>query len=240
MLVKLVTGRGAKVVAVPAKAKRNTRQHSASSAQPRRCADIQPATASEAARLTRQDWINGAIRKLAQDSVAALRIDELASDLGVTKGSFYWHFHSREDLLDAVLESWRSLMVTRIKDLIGPANAAPLERLRNLLRIALAPQPDVPGGPFELTLRDWARRDVRVARLVREVDAERISFLEELYRTAGLNAAEAQVYAIAQMSFIIGSHTTAADSTDGTHAQRRRIAETLFIPNSLAGERKRP
>src|SRR5690606_11140066 len=109
---------------------------------------VAPKTPSaEDARLTRRDWSAGAIRKLAQDSVAALRIDELADELGVTKGSFYWHFRSREDLLEAVLESSRSLMVTRVKELIGPASTAPVERLRNLLRIALGSHPDVPRGP---------------------------------------------------------------------------------------------
>jgi AcrR family transcriptional regulator len=187
--------------------------------------------------LTRRDWINGAIRKLAEDSVAAFRIDELADELGVTKGSFYWHFRSREDLLDAVLHSWRSLMITRVKELIGPPTAAPLERLHNLLHIALAPHPDVPGGPFELTLRDWARRDSRVAKIVCEVDAERVAFLEELYCAAGLDTDRARLYAIAQMSFIIGSHTLSTDRGGGAYEQRRRIAETLFIPGPLEYER---
>jgi AcrR family transcriptional regulator len=196
-------------------------------------------TSAETSRLTRRDWINGAIRKLAEDSVAALRIDELADDLGVTKGSFYWHFRSREDLLAAVLDSWRSLMITRVKELIGPPTAAPLERLRNLLHIALAPHPDVPGGPFELTLRDWARRDPTVAKIVCEVDAERVAFLEELYRSAGLDVDDARVYAIAQMSFIIGSHTISADKSIGAYKRRRQIAETLFIPDHLERARQR-
>jgi AcrR family transcriptional regulator len=208
--------------------------------QPTRGRAAPKTPSAEEARLTRRDWIAVAIRKLAQDSVAALRIDELADELGVTKGSFYWHFRSREDLLDAVLESWRSLMVTRVKELIGPASTAPAERLRNLLRIALASHPDGPGGPFELTLRDWARRDARVARLVREVDAERIAFLEELYCAAGLDAARARVYALAQMSFVIGSHTILTDGKSRICQQRRRIAETLFIPRDLADEHHCP
>ena len=232
-------------VTAPTKAKRGKRRarvRTATRAAPatrRRAAGRRTTADAEAARLTRRDWINGTIRRLAQDSVAALRIDELADALGVTKGSFYWHFRNREDLLDAVLESWRSLMVTRVKELIGPADAPPLARLRNLLHLALTPHPDAPGGPFELTLRDWARRDARVAKLVREVDTERVAFLEELYRGAGLDSHRARVYALAQMSFIIGSNTIPADRTGNADAQRRRVAEMLFIPDALAGDRNR-
>ena len=60
---------------------------------------VKPQKASAEPPLARKDWIDAAIVMLAEDNVEALRVDTLAERLGVTKGSFYWHFKGREDLL---------------------------------------------------------------------------------------------------------------------------------------------
>jgi AcrR family transcriptional regulator len=193
---------------------------------------------TDQARLSRQDWIDGAIRKLSEDSVAALRVDELAEFLNVTKGSFYWHFQSREDLLDAVLSWWRATMTTEIKTMLEKLSDTGWGRIRNLLRIAISTRPDVPGGPFELTLRDWARRDRQVAKVVRDVDEGRVAFVAELYRQAGLDAQTAQDYAMAQMSFVIGARTAFATQGAEELARRRKIAEALFVPTHLTSNNR--
>jgi AcrR family transcriptional regulator len=196
-------------------------------ARPRRSSnEVQP-------RLRKQDWINGAIQKLAEDSVAALRVDELAEFLNVTKGSFYWHFENREDLLEHVLSWWRRLMTTEIRNMIDRLPGTGWDRLRALLHIAISARPDVPGGPFELTLRDWARRDETVAKVVREVDVSRLNFVTELYRDAGLNDEQAKEYALAQMAFVIGARTAFVNLRPGEIAKRRKIAESLFLPTHL-------
>jgi AcrR family transcriptional regulator len=187
-------------------------------------------------KLSRQDWIDGTIKKLSEDSVAALRVDELAEFLNVTKGSFYWHFESREDLLEGVLTWWRTLMTSEIKNILSRLPEAGWERLRALLHIAISAGPYVPGGPFELTLRDWARRDPRVAQLVREVDESRVNFVEELYRQAGLDAETARDYAEAQMAFVIGARTTSPSASRAEIGRRREIAEKLLLPRHLAAK----
>jgi AcrR family transcriptional regulator len=50
-------------------------------------------------RLTRQDWIDAALEALETGGVPAVAVEPLASRLGVTKGSFYWHFKDRNELL---------------------------------------------------------------------------------------------------------------------------------------------
>ncbi len=183
--------------------------------------------------MSRQDWIDGAIKKLSEDSIAALRVDELAESLNVTKGSFYWHFDSRESLLEGVLTWWRTLMTSETKNVLSRLPDTGWERLRALLHIAISARPGVPGGPFELTLRDWARRDARVAQIVRDVDEARTNFVEELYRQAGLDPEAARVYAEAQMAFVIGTHTAFPSAPRAEITRRREIAEKLLLPRHL-------
>ena len=59
-------------------------------------------------RLTRQDWIDAAINRLLKTGVDAVRVEPLADEIGVSRGSFYWHFKSRGELLEARVASGRS------------------------------------------------------------------------------------------------------------------------------------
>jgi AcrR family transcriptional regulator len=60
----------------------------------------------EKPRLSAEDWALGALDVIAEQGLAAVAVEPLARRLGVTKGSFYWHFPSREALLVAALERW--------------------------------------------------------------------------------------------------------------------------------------
>ncbi len=186
--------------------------------------------------LGRSDWIEAAIAMLAEDNVEALRVDTLAEKLGVTKGSFYWHFKGRDDLLLAVVEAWRLRMTSEVRALIFDNTGTPWERLERLLRIAISGRPDVPGGPFEMTLRDWARRAPKVADIVREVDAERIAFALQLYREAGLSEADARDYAEAHMAVVIGIRMTMAVNDKDEVKRRRRIAGDLLLPRDKVND----
>ncbi len=184
--------------------------------------------------LGRKDWIDAAIVMLAEDNVEALRVDNLAERLGVTKGSFYWHFKGREDLLSAVVEAWRDLMTSETRTLIMDTTGTPWERLERLIRVSMSRRPNVPGGPFELTLRDLARRDAKVAAIMREVDRERTNFLRQLYREAGLSETDAANYAELHIAFVIGTRMT-LNINDRDEAERRRgVARALLLPHARA------
>ena len=184
--------------------------------------------------LGRKDWIEAAIAMLAEDNVEALRVDTLAEKLGVTKGSFYWHFKGRDDLLSAVLDEWRLRMTSQIQSLILDRSGTPWERVERLLRIAISSRPDVPGGPFETTLRDWARRDGKVAAVVRDVDAERVRFLHQLYREAGLRGDDVEYFAEMHMAFVIGTRITVDPNDRDEINRRRRIGAALLLPRERA------
>lgn len=167
---------------------------------------------------------------LAEDSVDALRVDELAKRLGVTKGSFYWHFETRESLLLAVLETWRARMTREIEAFLGHTSGTAAARLNRLLRIAITPRPDVPGGPLEISLRDWARRDAKVQQVVQQVDEERIGFLVRLYLEAGLGRDEAEDFALANMAYTIGARMLLVGDSRADLERRWKVGKALLVP----------
>src|SRR5262245_66201756 len=68
------------------------------------------------ARLDADAWIAAAFEALAAGGVDAVRVEPLAKALGITKGSFYWHFTDRRALLDAMLSAWAQGRIAAIRE----------------------------------------------------------------------------------------------------------------------------
>lgn len=143
--------------------------------------------------LTRTDWVMAARDKLESGGVTAVRIDRLARDLHVTRGSFYFHFADRDDLLTALLDDWQI------------SNCLPFDsKLDN---------PDLDGrtifdtinfewfgaGTFrpylDLAVRDWGKLSVSVAQKVAVADTNRIALLKRGLNDLGVVGDEAVIRA---------------------------------------------
>jgi AcrR family transcriptional regulator len=191
------------------------------------------------ARLDEAAWIRAAFVMMAENGVDSVSVGALAKRLGVTKGSFYWHFQDRESLLFAVLDRWRRMMTSDIKSFIGKSDGTPSGRLTQLLKVAISPRPHVPGGQIELSLREWARHDPRVEAIMRGIDAERLGFVRQLYVEAGLDEEAAEALAFAHLSYVIGGRQLPFDGTRKDIERRIRIGIDLFVPKPSA-ERRQP
>src|SRR5215475_9213904 len=91
------------------------------------------ATAQNGESLDEEAWIEGGLELLASDSVDGVGIEALARKLGVTKGSFYWHFKDRAALLQAMLRSWQRKATLAIIERLEQSDKPPAERLRKIL-----------------------------------------------------------------------------------------------------------
>ena len=55
---------------------------------------------------TRETWIDAAYVRFNLGGLGAIKVESLSRDLAASKGSFYWHFKDRQDLINAVMERW--------------------------------------------------------------------------------------------------------------------------------------
>jgi len=96
--------------------------------------DPAASTPPRSTRLSAEDWAQAALDLIAEQGVSAVAVEPLARRLGVTKGSFYWHFPSRDALLQAALERWESV---EQESVFGSLEAVPdpRERLRKLFQL---------------------------------------------------------------------------------------------------------
>lgn len=136
--------------------------------------------------LGKDDWARAALEVIAANGVDAVTVEGVARGLGVTKGSFYWHFPDRSALVAAALDLWEEQGTRQVIDRLRQERDPEL-RLRLLFEVTFGDQVE---GPVDVAL--LARAGERlVGPVVRRVTTARIAFIEELYRDFGLAPAQA-------------------------------------------------
>ena len=154
-------------------------------------------------QLDRTEWINAAVDLLANAGIDGLRVEVLAKNMKVTKGSFYWHFKDRQDLLTGILAFWRE---GRIRDIEKQSAALPGQertQLKHLIEVYSAAR-NRKGMAIELAMRDWARRDSAVLAIVEEVETYRLDCTSRLFQSAGLNEREAKARSLLLYAYVFG------------------------------------
>jgi AcrR family transcriptional regulator len=147
---------------------------------------------STSGSLKREDWVAGAREVLVRAGIDAVKVDQLARKLRVTRGSFYWHFNHRKDLLDALLSDWENRNLTEIAEIAKRWKKTKPD-LSEVVAIWLSEDPGVPA--FDTAIRAWARKSVSVDTAVRNVDRAWVELLTNLFRRSGYSAVESFVRA---------------------------------------------
>lgn len=165
------------------------------------------APAQDAPRLSRDDWLDAAFQAVVEGGFDQVRVLVLAAALGVTRGSFYWHFADHAELLSALLARWRAREAAISAQYQGQAGGDPLEDLDRLLDAALAHGgTDLENMRFELALRGLGRRDPEVARMLLEVDQLRMRLFESQFlRLTGDARAATDLAALFYLAIVGGS-----------------------------------
>ncbi|MBD1997748.1 TetR/AcrR family transcriptional regulator [Leptolyngbya sp. FACHB-541] len=169
----------------------------------------------ESSKLGQQDWIDLGLKVLAEKGVESVRVEPIAQLLNVTKGSFYWHFKNREELLEAILQDWVSRETDSIIEQVEVEGGDASTKLLHLFELAI--QDD---GQVEHAIRSWAANDSKVALLLEQVDQRRLSYTKTLFLELGFTPFEAMVRARMVYYALVGEFTVSTRTN-----QAERLAE---------------
>lgn len=140
----------------------------------------------ERTRLSAEDWEEAALKLIAEQGVNAVAVEALARQLGVTKGSFYWHFRTREALVQAALERWE---LYGEREVISQIEAIPDPRVRLPELFRRVAHELEPHRVYAALLK--ALDHPQVVPVMARVSQRRMEFLNTAYREAGLAPGEA-------------------------------------------------
>lgn len=171
---------------------------------------------------------------LSTQSVDAVKVEAIARRLGVSKGSFYWHFKNRAELLEALLEHWERDTLRLIQE----SRQAPTAQKRLLwLFNAIAQTNNQFSADTAIFL--WAKKSPLVAQRVREVEEKRVCYLRELLGEYCLDEAEAARRAeVAYLAFLGYADRRDRDSQFSLSLKEfnRFLLSVLITPqNAVAG-----
>ncbi len=177
-----------------------------------------PATArvKKLPRLDKRAWIAAAFAELAAHGWDGVRVEPMAATLGVTKGSFYWHFADRDALFAAMFIRWAEGRVRAIRNETVD-DADPRALLYRLIDL-YARGPNTQGLSIELAIRSLARSDSRAADAVAMVDGERLARVSALFAKLGSRASEAEAKAFLFYAFVFGQSLIAGRRDAGLRA----------------------
>jgi AcrR family transcriptional regulator len=154
-------------------------------------------------QLNRESWVLAAFTLLCENGIDAVRVEPLAKKLNVTKGSFYWHFKNRTELHHALLEYWEKDMTQSVLDAANEFHGSPRQRLINTLREIVGKE----RTKYDPFVRNWARKDAKVRKVVEYIDKIRLSFLHGLFIDIGFDKHEAEIRSRLMYYYICGECT---------------------------------
>ena len=177
------------------------------------------------ARLSRVDWIAAARAALIAGGVGGVNVHHLASALNVTRGSFYHHFKSHEDLLDALLQSWEKETNDCFLSVLNSELQNGMDELVALCSLWL--EEDRYSPAYDAAIRDWARTSERVADAVRRVDTKRIDIIKQIFLDMGYPDDESYMRARLTYFAQVGHYTVGLG--ESKEARRKRVPFNISV-----------
>jgi AcrR family transcriptional regulator len=140
-------------------------------------------------QLSAQDWLDRGLRTLATQGFSALKAEPLAKAMGVSRGSFYWHFADIDSFHAAILKTWREVAAEAIISDIEAASAGD-DPLVILLRRVFSEK-----LTLERAVRNWAAFNAAARGAVQAIDRRRLDYVEGLIEARGVAPEMAQARA---------------------------------------------
>ncbi|MEL6239847.1 MAG: TetR/AcrR family transcriptional regulator [Pseudomonadota bacterium] len=144
-------------------------------------------------KVTRQDWLNVAMDVLVSDGVEQVKVLDLGGRLGVSRSSFYWYFKSRQALLDALLQHWQDTNTAAIVAKAEQPAKTITEAVCHFFHCVIDER--IFNNPLDFAVRDWARRSVKVRRMLDQSDETRVKALAAMFRRFDYPPNEAEIRA---------------------------------------------
>ena len=141
--------------------------------------------------ITQDHWLNAAYELLVESGVESVKIGALAQKLDVARTGFYWHFKDREALLHAMIERWEQKNTGNLIARAGAFSETIIEAILNVFDCWL--DESLFDARFDLAIRNWARNDADLQKLLNTADAQRLDAISRMFQRFGYSEQQALV-----------------------------------------------
>jgi len=177
----------------------------------------------ERKQLARDDWLKAALNQCTA-GIDTVKVAPLAEQLGVTTGSFYWHFKNRRELLEAMLEYWEHEMTDVALDAAKRHPGPPAKRILDLMNTVMSKGL----ARYDLPIWQWAQTDACASRVFKRVLKKRFSTAAWMFSEAGFSREQAEIRGRMMAVYMMGESTLIPDTPDDRKEQLRTMYEILI------------
>jgi len=177
-------------------------------------------------RLGRDDWLKASLR-MCDKGIDAVKVAPLAENMGVTTGSFYWHFKNRRELLEALLEYWEREMTDTATEAAKRFEGSPADRILHLMETVTANNL----ARYDLPIWHWAQSDTKARQIFNRVLKKRFEFAAWMFAEAGFSPEQAAIRGRMMVTYMMGKSTL----IPGSMAKRK---ESLKLKHAILTARE--
>lgn len=188
-------------------------------------------------RASRETWLSAAYDLLIQDGIDAVKVMPLAKQLGLTRTGFYWHFRDLAELHRAIVDLWQDRNTGVMLQKCAIPSQSLCEALFHLVDCWI--DPDLFDAPFDLAIRNWARKDPALQALVDASDDKRLGAVTEIFKRFGAAPDSANYRALTVILTQTGYHSMQISEPRAARAMAGCHYVEIFAGNSPSETEKR-
>ncbi len=150
----------------------------------------------------KKDWINLGHKLFSEQGHAGIVVEKLAKKLKCNKSSFYWHFKTKKDFIQALIDHWVFIETEQIINLTNLEKSAK-EKFDTLVALAYK---KMPHQDFIFFLTRYAQNDKKTKAILDKIEKQRIEYVSTLLIDIGYSRQEAEIKSGIFYKHLIGYH----------------------------------
>ena len=150
----------------------------------------------------KQDWIFLGYKLFSEQGISGIIVEKMAKKLHVNKSSFYWHFKTKKEFVDEIIEYWITSNTNQIITLTDNQKSVE-EKFLKLIELAFKKEPYL---DFIFFLKRYAIRNKEIQIIIDEIDNQRIAYTKNILIEMNFSKIEAESKAILFYKYLIGYH----------------------------------
>ena len=172
-------------------------------------------------RYSKDEWCSRALDILSREGHTLLRIEQISKSLGVSKGSFYWHFKDRNDFVISIAKYWATYSTSLVIEEVDQVHGDAKERLLAIMNVVF--REDL--GRYDLIMRAWAAKEPRVAVILKRVDAQRMAYVRSIFSEMGFRGPQLDIRTRAFVCYMAGEHVLSLKETREEQLRQLKIKQ---------------
>ena len=155
-------------------------------------------------RLNREDWLQETLKLLQHRGLEGVKIVVIAERMGVTSGSFYWHFKNLRDLLDCLLDYWERELTDAVMESAKAFSGPPENRILTLMLQVIEEDAAI----YDHAISIWTRSDPSAKEVFERTLRKRFDFAAWMFKQCGFSNRQAATRGRMMVAYLMGESAT--------------------------------